>query len=99
MAGGPDVGAQAPYKICVVVGPDGSMKVGIEPPEDPAEAPEDGMMKPVPSAKAAMMMVMDIIKNGGKMPDGQEDDAFDSGFGKKNPPPLIDKMKMDGDDQ
>lgn len=85
----------APYKICISVAADGSMTVGVEPPEDPAEAPEDTGFKPAASAKDAVAMVMQIIQAGGKMPDGSDDAAFDSGFGKKKAGPMVDKMKPD----
>lgn len=94
--GGDDGSAQsAGYTVCIQVGADGSMKVGVEPPEDPAEAPEDGSFKPAPSAKDAMMMVMNIIKNNGKMPEGDPDADFNAGFGKKKPGVMVAKQVPD----
>lgn len=88
--------AQGPgYTVCIMVGPDGMMKVGVQPPEDPAEAPEDGSYKPAPSAKDALMMAMDIIKNNGKMPEDEADAEFNAGFGKKKPGPMVNKQMPD----
>jgi len=92
---GADQAQGAGYTVCIQVGADGSMKVGVEPPEDPAEAPEDGAYKPAPSAKDALMMAMDIIKNNGKMPEGDADADFNAGFGKKKPPVMVDRQRPD----
>jgi len=71
------------------------MSVGVEPPEDPSEAPEDGSFKPAPSARDAITMVMDIIKAGGKMPESSDDAAFNEGFGKKQGGAMVDRQRPD----
>jgi hypothetical protein len=91
-------GGPMPYTICIYVDGNGKMSVGVEQPEAPGEDAEP-MGKPVPSARDAISMVMDIIKSGGNMPDSSGDDEFNKGFGKSQDGPMLDKMKYDGDDQ
>ena len=89
------------FTICVYVGPDGKMTVGVEPPESPEENAAEGATQgmPVPNARAALDMVMEVLRNGGKMPDGSGEDEFNKGFGKPQGAPMMDKMKFDGDDR
>ena len=90
--------AQGGFTVCLTVGADGKMTVGVEPEKAPGEEGE-APGQPVPSARDAISMIMDIIKAGGKMPDSSGDDEFNKGFGKPQGGPMLDKMKFDGDDQ
>lgn len=86
-----------PYVICIKVDADNKISLSVEPPK-PGEGMEpDGM--PVPSVREAMSMVMDIIRAGGKMPDGSADDEFNKGFGKPQDGPMVDRMKYDDDNR
>lgn len=97
---GEDDGDAAPkgFTVCIYVDGAGKMSVGVEDPQGPGEDAEPAGM-PVPSARDAISMVMDIIKAGGKMPDSTGDDEFKKGFGKPQEGPMLDKMKYNGDDQ
>lgn len=85
------------YTICIKVAGDGSISVGTEPYETAQEEAEEGAgpYKPVGSAREAMNMAMEILRNNGKMPDGSDEEAFQKGFGKQ-PKPM--QMKQSNDE-
>lgn len=94
----PGMEAEAPagYEICIRVGGDGKLSVGVEsgqaeaaeaaPGMQPGAAsmPEEsgGQYQPAESIKEALTMALDIYRADGKLPgDGDQDSAeFDAGF-------------------
>lgn len=86
--------AGAGYTICMTVTPDGKVMIGTK----PAEPEGAEGMKPVASMRDAMSMAMEIYQNDGAMPDGQEDEQFNEGFGKAQKAPMIDKQRVSEED-
>jgi hypothetical protein len=78
------------YRICIDVGADNSLSVGVEneaaemaPGADPmaAEQAESAGMKPAANIKEALTQALAIFKANGKVSDEQSADAeFDSGY-------------------
>ena len=63
------------FTICLNVGADGAMTVGVEPMEGEKEG------EPVEGLEAAITKVIQIVKNGGQMPDMSGEQAqFDAGY-------------------
>lgn len=104
--GAPQDGANNGYEICISVGADGKISVGVESAADEAaeeagaaaqDAPKPPAMMPVGSIREAMQMAMGIFEADGEMPSGGDDDEFDAGFGPKGKSPMMDKMSMEGE--
>jgi hypothetical protein len=68
------------YTICIRVGGDGKVSVGVE--DNKEEDAEGYSTQPVKSIAEAMQVAMDIYKNDGMMDDmAASDDEFNKGFG------------------
>lgn len=73
------------YKICIKVGPNNELSVGVEPAS--AEAAEGGeagesAYQPAKSIKDALTLALSAFRNDGVLPDmGAQNAAFDEGFG------------------
>lgn len=100
-AQGDDQGATGGYEICIQVGADGQISVGVESADyeaaEEAGAAEAGAtgaseMKPAANIRDAIQMAMDIYRAGGKVGDDQEAIDFKAGFGKKNKAPIVDRI-------
>lgn len=75
------------YCIHLYVNADKTMSVAVEPLAKEAAEGED-MGTPVGDIKEALMSIMQIVKNNGTMPEGDNNDAaFQEGFGKAPTPP------------
>jgi|APGre2960657404_1045060.scaffolds.fasta_scaffold319248_1 hypothetical protein len=78
-------------KICIVVGDDGSLMVGIEPPEgeemgEGMEMEEDtSYLKPAESPEAAMEMAMQLIQGDAQPSEGQAMEQMQAGYAKARP--------------
>jgi hypothetical protein len=86
MAADPAMEQEAPggFEICIRVGPDGELSVGVEGAAaeamEGAEPAETGY-QPAKNAKEALTMALYAIKNDGQLPDmAAQNAAFDEGF-------------------
>jgi hypothetical protein len=93
-ANGEDMGAEMPtegdgtsngFSVELYVGADGQMSINVESAAEEADQHGGDPMEggtPVAGLKEAIQMIMDIVKNNGKMTDPAEGDAeFSEGFG------------------
>ena len=78
----------AGYEICIKVGTDGAISVGVMP--DGAETGEAGdptALSPAKNIKEALSVALDIFNNAGQIPDAAGgNEEFDAGFGAKPAP-------------
>jgi len=82
-------------KICIVVGDDGSLMVGIEPPEgeemgEGMEMEEDtSYLQPAESPEAAMEMVMQLMGSDERSPEEQMQAGYAKGRPSMNPAKVL----------
>lgn len=78
--------AENGYSVELYVSADGQMTISVESAAEEAAQHEGNPTEggtPVAGLKEAVQMIMDIVKNNGKMPDSNEGEAdFSEGFGK-----------------
>lgn len=82
----------AGYEICISVDGAGKITVGVESADQEAAESQGGdesgeAAMPVGSIREAVATAMEIYKNDGAMPDGQDDAEFNGGFGKAKAAP------------
>jgi hypothetical protein len=86
-----ETGAEAAtegFSVELYVAADGSMSVNVESGAEEAEQHGGEMPTgtPVKSLKEAVEMIIQVVKNGGKMDTPEDEAAFSEGFGGKGAP-------------
>lgn len=84
---------QAGYTICIQVGADGKLSVGVDKEAAAAPMPGAGMemeaeamaYMPAGSIKEALTVALEIYRNDGQMPDDGGQADFDSGYTNRMP--------------
>lgn len=92
--------AEAPtgYQITIDVAGDGAISVSSSKAAEGTD-PAESASAPAKGIREAMQMAMSIYEGDGTMPEPDTSDSdFETGFGKKNKPPVMQKEAIDPDD-